>query len=164
MSSETQALVIIDVQQGFLSNYTKKCLPHIHHLIYQKKFHPIIATRFYNPKGSPFRKFIKWTKLSTPEEIALDAIVEKYSDFIIDKSTYGAGAQIAEILLAKNISRVTLVGIDTDVCVLQNAAYLFDHGFEVTVDTQGCATNGGQQADQAAYGLLQRTVGRNFVL
>lgn len=164
MQNEPQALVVIDVQQGFISDDTKQCLPYIHELIHQKKFDVVIATRFYNPENSPFRRFIRWERLSTPEEIALDEVVEKKSDFIIDKSTYGAGDKIANILVEKNINKVTLVGIDTDVCVLHNAAYLFDHGFEVTVDTKGCATNGGEEAQKAAYLLLRRTLGRDFVL
>ena len=105
-----------------------------------------------------------WNKLSSPEEIALDPTVQANSHIIIDKTTYATGEAIAKILNDANINKVTLVGIDTDVCVLQNAAYLFDHGFEVTVDTKGCATNGGEDAEQAAYKLLRRTIGRGFVL
>lgn len=162
--NNNQALIIVDVQQGFLNDYTRKCLPRIHQLIQEKSFQLIIATRFYNPEGSPFRKFMKWNKLATPAEIDLDDVVEKAADFIIDKQTYGAGVQIAKILKNNHIKKATLVGIDTDVCVLQNAAYLFDCGFEITVDTKGCATNGGAEADKAAFKLLQRTVGRDFVL
>lgn len=83
---------------------------------------------------------------------------------VIDKPTYGAGEAIERHLREHDIQRVTVVGIDTDVCVLQNAAYLFDHGFAVGVDAAGTATNGGPEADKAAIPLLRRTLGREYVL
>lgn len=159
-----KALIVIDVQQGFISDYTKKCLPHIHALLKDDEFEIVIATRFYNRENSPFRRLINWHRLSSSEEIRLDETVAMHSDYIIDKPTYGAGEQISDILNQHKINKAVIVGIDTDVCVLQNAAYLFDHNFEITVDTRGCATNGGVDADKAAHRLLQRTLGRNFVI
>lgn len=159
-----KALIVIDVQQGFISDYTKKCLEHIYQLLESQDFDTVISTRFFNPENSPFRRFIHWHRLSTDDEIRLDDTVAKHSHYVIDKSTYGAGEQIIAILNQMKIQQVTIVGIDTDVCVLQNAAYLFERGFEVTVDTKGCATNGGLEADKAAHRLLQRTIGRDYVI
>ncbi len=159
-----KALLVVDVQAGFISDYTQKALPRIHELLEDPAYSLVIATRFSNPPGSPFRRFIKWSRLSTPHEIALDPQVARRADIIVDKTTYGAGDEIRAILEDRGISQVTVVGIDTDVCVLQNAAFLFDHGFEVTVDIQGTATNGGSDADRAAIRLLQRTIGRDYVV
>ncbi|AZA11657.1 isochorismatase family cysteine hydrolase [Corynebacterium gerontici] len=164
MHRESTALLVVDVQAGFISPYTQRALPRIHELIESDAFDLVIATRFHNPEGSPYRKFIKWDRLSTPEEIALDPKVEQSADVVIDKATYMAGDEIAASLKAFGIAKVLVVGIDTDVCVLQNAAYLFDHGFEVSIDLEGCATNGGAEADAAAVRLLERTIGRDHVL
>lgn len=158
------ALVIIDVQAGFISEYTERCLPRIHELARSGRFETVIATRFSNPEGSPFRRLIGWSRLATDEEVALDPVVEKHADLIIDKVTYGAGAELESALRARGIVEATIVGIDTDVCVLHNAAALFDRGFTVHVDLGGCATNGGPDADAAAVPLLRRTIGGNQVI
>lgn len=158
------ALVIIDVQAGFISDYTERCLPRIHELARSGRFEAVIATRFSNPEGSPFRRLIGWSRLATEEDIALDPVVEEHADVIIDKVTYGAGAELEKTLRASGIVEATMVGIDTDVCVLQNAAALFDRGFTVHVDLDGCATNGGPDADAAAAPLLRRTLGKNQVI
>lgn len=164
MKKPNHALIAIDVQAGFLTPYTSRALPKIHQLLTSNAFDIIIATRFYNPNNSPFRRFIGWNRLSNEQEIALEPMVANYADIIIDKSTYGAGIEIAQELDKRHINLVTLVGIDTDVCVLQNAAYLFDHGYEVYVDLNACATNGGAKAEQAAVYLMQRTIGYNHTL
>ncbi|MBI9000399.1 isochorismatase family protein [Corynebacterium sp. CCM 8864] len=161
--SET-CLVIVDVQAGFISEYTKRCLPWIHELVKDPRFAFKIATRFANAPGSLFRTRIGWNRLSTPEEIALDSVVESNVDAVVDKETYGCAEEIDDLLKARGIGQVLLVGIDTDVCVLQNAAQLFDRGYPVWVDMRGCATGGGYQADNAAVPLLRRTIGGDQVI
>lgn len=163
-NSDKQALLVIDVQAGFISDYTKRALPGIYELVRGNEQQVIIATRFLNEEGSPFRKYIKWNRLSSDADRALDPVVESHADLIINKPTYGAGAQIATELVRRGIKKVTVIGIDTDVCVLQNAAFLFDAGFEVSIDLHACATNGGPQAEVSAVRLLQRTIGRDYVL
>lgn len=159
-----EALVVIDVQDGFISDYTKRALPRVYELLEDERFGLVIATRFYNPEGSPFRKYMRWDKLAGTPDTVLDPVVAAKADIILDKPTYGAGEAIARALDDYGIRKATLVGIDTDVCVLQNAAYLFDHDYEVTVDTGACATNGGPEAERAAIRLLGRTIGRDYVL
>lgn len=164
MTNMQQALIVVDVQAGFLSSYTSRCLPRVYELLASDDFDLIIATRFFNPEGSAFRTRINWDQLSSPEEIRLDPHVEKQADIIVDKSTYGAGDTLITLLNERGINHATLVGIDTDVCVLQNAAYLFDHGINVEVDLAGCATNGGAEADAAAALLMARTIGDKYTL
>lgn len=72
------ALLVIDVQAGFISDYTKKALPRIHQLLVSDEFDLVLATRFFNPEASPFRRFIHWERLSSPEEIAIDSQVSTW--------------------------------------------------------------------------------------
>lgn len=164
MTDMKKALIVVDVQAGFLSDYTSRCLPRVYELLESDEFDLIIATRFFNPDGSAFRTRINWDRLSSPEEVQLESRVEKRADIIVDKATYGAGETLVTVLDEHEITHATLVGIDTDVCVLQNAAYLFDHGINVDVDLAGCATNGGPEADAAAALLMGRTIGHKHTL
>lgn len=159
-----KCLLVVDVQNGFISDYTSKCLPFIHDSLQSGEFDLVVATRFYNPEGSLFRKQIHWEKLDTSHEIALDPKVEQRADVIIDKPTYTAGQNLLDVIEDRDISEVVVMGIDTDVCVLVNAALLFDSGITVTIDTNGCATNGGPDAEVAAHKLLKRYIGRDYVI
>lgn len=158
------ALLIIDVQNGFLSARTQKVLPRIHQLIDSGDFDLIIATKFFNPPSSPFRKYMGWDKLSTPEETALEEKVALAADVVIEKSTYGAGEKISAELKKAKISKVVLVGVDTEVCVLQNAGQLFDLGYEVRVDFAGCASGGRWVDDTIFAEILGRTIGRKNLI
>lgn len=83
---------------------------------------------------------------------------------VIEKTTFGAGGRIAEVLREHGLETVVIMGLDTDICVLQNAGQLFDLGFVPVVDLRGCATNGGPEADRAAINVMERTVGRGQVI
>lgn len=163
LPQKNKALVVVDVQAGFLTEYTSRCLPRIYELLDSDEFSLVVATRFSNPAGSVFRTRIGWDGVSTRDEIRLDSRVEQRADAVVDKTTYGAGEELLDIFDEFGVSRATLVGIDTDVCVLHNAAYLFDHDVEVDVDLDGCATNGGPEADAAAVNLMARTVGSKYI-
>lgn len=165
ITPEKTALLCVDVQSGFLSAYTSKALPRIHELVTSDKFAVKIASKFINAPESSFCTLIEWDELSPgSSETELDPVVEKYSDLILTKYTYGNAMKICSILKSHNVDTILIVGVDTDVCVLQNAGQLFDLGFKVYVDLDGCATNGGAAADAAAVKLMERTIGKRQVL
>lgn len=158
------ALLLIDVQNGFVSDYSQRCLPHIFDAVERYDFGLVLATQFINVEDSQFRRLMNWNKLQSKHDIALLPPVENNADYIIKKSTYGAGDRIAELLRQHDVSTVVIMGIDTVLCVLQNAAQLFDLGFVPVVDLRGCASNGGPEADHAAIRLMERTVGKDQVI
>lgn len=158
-----KGLLVVDVQKGFISSYTQRCLPRIYELLHDEEYDAVIATRFFNPKGSLFRTQLNWTRLADPTETALDTEVEAVADYVVDKTGYSAGQPLLDTIQQEQLDHVTVVGIDTDVCVLVNAALLFDAGIPVSVDTTACATNGGAEAEKVAVKLLWRYVGRDFV-
>ena len=55
------------------------------------------------------------------------------------------------ILKDKNIQQATIVGIDTDGCVLSTMYTVFDAGIETFVDVLGCASSGGKKYTTARY-------------
>lgn len=96
--------------------------------------------------------------------MALDPEVERRADVIIEKPAYTAGQALLDAIAVHNIDEVVVMGIDTDVCVLVNSALLFDNGITVKIDTRGCSTNGGPEAEEAARKLLKRYIGREYVI
>ncbi|WP_257158866.1 cysteine hydrolase [Corynebacterium cystitidis] len=161
---QSTVLLCVDVQNGFISDYTKKALPRIHSLVRREDFAVKIASQFINGEGSSFRTLIRWDRLSPASfDIQIDPVVKSNVDLIFPKFTYGHAAEVLSVMRSRNVNDILLVGIDTDVCVLQNAGQLFDLGARVYVDLDGCASNGGPEADHAAGRLMERTIGRDQV-
>jgi len=160
------ALVIVDVQNGFIGPATSHVPDAIRNLLDAKRneFALVIATRFHNLPDSPFRKWIHWNRLAeTPETDLVQGIGER-ADVVIDKNTYGIVKNLAELIGKAGVEHVYICGIDTDVCVLQNAGGLFDLGYRVFVLLNATGTNGGTDAQIAAEKLLRRTIGSDQVI
>jgi nicotinamidase-related amidase len=60
--------------------------------------------------------------------------------------------------------KVSLVGIDTDMCVLKVALDLFDLNIEPYIFTDCCASTAGLQAHLAGLAVLARNVGASRLL
>ncbi|MFT4299687.1 MAG: isochorismatase family cysteine hydrolase [Aeromicrobium sp.] len=160
------ALLIVDVQHGFVGPHTAHVPAAVRSLLVERRsdYAAVIATRFHNPPESNFRELIDWHRLAEPPETDLVDGLESVIDTVIDKDTYGAVEAIAAVLDHLGVRDVHLCGIDTDVCVLQNAAGLFDRGYRPAVLIDGCATNGGPDAQASAIPLLGRTIGARQVI
>ena len=155
------ALIVVDAQAGFVGPHTGHVESQISALLTQrgKDFDVVVATQFVNPADSNFRRLIDWHLLDTPEQTRLFDSVASHASVVLEKSTYGASQQLGAILDSHQVEDVFLCGIDTDVCVLQNAAGLFDLGYSVRVIVEACGTNGGPDAQNSATILLTRTIG-----
>ena len=154
------ALLVIDVQHGFVRPATSHVPGRISDLLEQRgtDFALTVATRFRNADGSNFRKLIRWERLDGPPDTDLDPAVESV-EMVIDKDTYSAVPLLAPVLAERNISTVFVCGIDTDVCVLQNASDLFDLGLTPIVLADACGTTAGERLHGAALDILRRTIG-----
>lgn len=159
-------LLVIDYQEGFITENTKHIVDPLNCFLMNRnqEFDLVIGTKFINPADSNFRSLIHWDKLTNEPETCLLDSVNDVASVIVEKGTYSAAVEVSKILLEKELNRVYVVGVDTDVCVLHTAAGLFDLGFTPIVLASLCATNGGDEAQTAAIPLLGRTVGTAQVL
>lgn len=164
--ADNAALVLVDVQNGFIGESTKHIPSLIGSFIRQrsKDFACIVATRFLNYPNSPYIRLIGWSDLMKPPRTDLIDEVRDVPDIVLDKHTYCNAEDIAVQLRKRGVTIVYLAGVDTDVCVLQNAAGLFDRGFEVYVLYDLCATNAGSAVHNAMLTPLCRTIGGRQVI
>lgn len=155
-------LLIVDVQVGFINESTK----HIPSLVEvaQNKYDYIVATRFFNPENSFFRKLIKWNRFSLgSNDFALAFDVRKDA-LIIDKPIYTCVSEsLIQWLKERGISVVHVCGIDTDICVTKCAVDLFEHGVEPIVLSSLCASHMGEEAHNNALRTLVRFIGNSQV-
>ena len=124
-----------------------------------------VATKFVNRPGSPFVRHMGWRgMMSSPDTDVLD-FVEEAADGVEEKNGYSAVCQrINDYFHENGVDRVYIAGLDSDCCVLKNAADFFDLGYDVTVLMYYTASNGGEDSVKAARTVLSRMIGEDHVV
>lgn len=159
-----KCLIIIDVQNGFLSSKTKYVLPQLESLVSSFSEGLIVATKFINPGDNAFNRILHWKRLQTAPETDLAPFVLANADFVVEKRIYsGCSEELVEMLEREQIREVLLAGIDTDCCVLKTAIDLFEHNIRPVVLADYCASNGGMESHLAALRVLERTIGKRQI-
>ena len=158
----SNALIIVDVQNGFINHYTEHIPDRVMTLIERGSYDPILFTRFINTDGGPYHRFMDWHDCVEPPETDLVAEMEPHANATntFDKHGYaGIPEQLADQLTDHDIERVTIVGIDTDMCVLKVAMDIFDLNIEPIVLVDCCASTSGLQSHLAGLAVLARNIG-----
>ena len=157
-------LLLIDVQRGFVSEKTEHAVQCIRDLL-AYPFGTVIATKFVNVPGSPYRELMGWTGMGSPPATDLLDLVAERADFIIEKHLYTAvGDRLLALLEELGAGTVYIAGFDTDCCILKNAEDLFERGIPCRVLMHYTASNGGPASEAAARTVLMRSVGSACVI
>jgi nicotinamidase-related amidase len=155
-------LLVVDVQACFVNEFTRHIPARIARLIERGEHDPILYTRFVNVEESPFRRMLDWDECAEPPETELAPEVLPWAadDRIFSKPGYaGLPDSLAERFVQERVTRVCVVGIDTDMCVLKVALDLFDLNIEPIVLADCCASTAGLQAHFAGLAVLARNIG-----
>lgn len=158
----SNALIVVDVQEGFINQYTEHIPERVVRLIGQGDFDPILFTRFINTESGPYRRFMDWHDCAEEPEINLapELLPHAADDHTFEKDGYaGMPENLARYLDNQNIQRATIVGIDTDMCVLKVAMDIFDLNIEPIVLVDCCASTSGLQSHLAGLAVLARNIG-----
>ncbi len=161
MSNEL--LVIIDLQKGFVNDWTRHLPAAVEDL--QKSYNSVIATKFINPPGSPYRDFLGWSRFAPDHSDETDlAFVPRDDAKIIEKNVYSAAPEIILKTQELQINEVSLCGIATDNCLLKTAADLFEFSIKPLILVDYCASHGGPEAHQAGLLVLERMIGKDQLI
>ncbi len=160
-----KGLIVIDVQEGFLTESTRDAAAAILGMLESKIFNPVVFTRFKNEKGSPHQRILDWDGISTEEEFQLWSEIAGQADNVIDKKSYTAVTpELRQKFLDKNTKTIYLAGFDTDCCVLCTAADLFQIGIRPVVLADYCASGGGGESHEAGLKALSRIIGKQNII
>lgn len=165
MDPSSAALIVIDVQQGFVNPHSEGVIPTIVQLVrrWQEAGAPVVFARFHNAIGSPYESITGWTRLRTPEEQAIVTELTPYmreAAGVIDKGQSSVfTAHGARLFRAAGWTDLVLCGIDTDSCVYDSAVEAFQAGYRPWIVTDACASTGGPQYHEAALLLAARNIG-----
>lgn len=157
-----EPLLIVDVQRGFINDYTQHIPGRITRLVATGRYGPVLFTCFINSDTSPYRRLLDWHACAGPPETE---VVEELLPFAQGENVYekhgltGVPDELGARLAKEQIRQIAVVGIDTDMCVLKIAMDLFDLGIEPVVLVDCCASTAGLQAHLAGLAILSRNIG-----
>lgn len=155
-------LLVVDVQTGFINDFTHHIPERIVRLIEQKKYSPVLFTRFINSPDGPYTRLLNWDACNEEPETNLATALTPYvqPQFVFSKlGLSGIPGELVDYFDQHQIEQVAVAGIDTDMCVLKIAMDLFDLGIEPIVLTDCCASTAGLQAHLAGLAVLSRNIG-----
>jgi nicotinamidase-related amidase len=155
-------LIIIDVQNGFINEWTSHVPQRVEML--QDSFDRIIVTRLYNPRGSPFRKLLRWDEFSLGSSATNLAFEPREDATILDKPSYSfATDEFIKDLSNDGIQRIHICGLSTDSAVLKCSVDLFEAGVEPVVLAYACGSFQGPAAHEAGIMVLRNLIGERQV-
>jgi nicotinamidase-related amidase len=161
------ALLVIDVQKGFVNRHSRGALPAIVRLVegWRAVGASVVFTRFHNELGSPYETITGWTRLRTPEEQALVEELTPFTDSavtVIDKAQSSVFTpEGAQMIRDRGWRDLVLCGIDTDACVYDSAIAAYQGGYRPWIVTDACASTGGAEYHDASLLLAARNLGAN---
>jgi nicotinamidase-related amidase len=155
-------LIVIDVQKGFVNRWTAHLLARVEAL--QAEYGRVVATRFVNPPGSLYRRLMGWHGFAPGSDDVELAFAQLPNARVMDKTTYTCVSDdFAAELRRDGVRRVEVCGVATDNCVLKSAVDLFERGIEPVVLADFCASHGGPEYHAAGLLLARRFLGPSQV-
>ena len=134
-----EPLIIVDLQKAFPPppEFVERVRK------YARRFPRRIFTRFVNPAGSLFRTKLK-QRCCSPGTRDTELLIEpERGDIVLSKQGYGLSAAAIRRLRKMRVKRATVVGIDTDACVLGVMFSLFDAGIVARASAPHCWSSTG---------------------
>jgi nicotinamidase-related amidase len=162
----TTALIVIDVQRGFVNDESQHVVSKVIELIRQARAKdiPVFFTRFINHAQSGHVKWMRWSRLMSPPEIELHPEILPFADVVFDKPGYTSLVPPVRMWLGeRRIARLYCCGVDTESCVLKTAVDAFEADIEPIVVHNACASHAGQAAHEAGLFVLSRVIGQNQI-
>ncbi|MFA5024749.1 MAG: isochorismatase family cysteine hydrolase [Patescibacteria group bacterium] len=160
-----KALVIIDVQKGFINKLTLETVKKIRSFILKNKnnYDLLIFTKYMNHAGSNFVKNLQWKGFMTKKETDLADEIKEFvnNKNLFIKDTYGSfvNNKLFNLLKKHQIDQVELAGFDTENCVLTFARDAFDRGMSVLVFKNLSASHSSLNLHQAALEIIKHNIG-----
>jgi nicotinamidase-related amidase len=164
VEADRTALVVVDVQNGFVTDQSRPVVPVIAELVerWTAAGRPVIFTRYLNWPGSLFERLMDWRKLAhAPEtDIVPELAVAAEKAAVIDKKGYTLFNEQGRALVEQNgWTDLVFCGIDTEICVLKSAVDAFEADITPWVLIDASASHSSQAAHDAGIFIGRRFIG-----
>lgn len=164
-------LVVIDVQNGFVTDESRHVVPVIRDLVdrWQAAGGDTVFTRYHNYPGSPYERLIGWSGLMGPPETDLVAELRPYADkatAVVDKYSYSLLSSVdgAHLVAQHGWTTLFVCGIDTESCVMKTAVDAFEQGLTPWIIEDASASHSGPVPHNAGLLLARRFIGEGQVI
>ncbi|MFG1818801.1 isochorismatase family cysteine hydrolase [Kribbella sp. NPDC049174] len=165
--ADDSVLVLVDVQNGFVSPRSAHVVPRIAEFTRQwaAAGRPYVMSRFINYPDSLFEQLIRWSAMmpGTPEIELVDELADLVpgAAAVMDKPTYSLFNKEGTELVTRNGWRnIIVVGLDTESCVLKTAVDAFELGLVPWVVQDLVYSHAGQVEHEAGLLVTGRFIGR----
>ena len=165
MSKNQTALLIVDMQAGFLNPSLTPFMEKVQNYIDNvgHRYDKILATKFINPKPSKWRELLDWERCGENTQDTDIKIRLPKNTQIIEKPSYGLIHVKNAFDIFKDQQIVDILGVDTDACVLSCAMDLFDMNIKVQVLSDLCCSTQGERYHYIALEILRRNLGQEQI-
>ncbi|GAA1392058.1 cysteine hydrolase [Pseudonocardia kongjuensis] len=170
MSDIHPVLVVVDVQNGFVTEHSRHVVPVIEKLAREwiEAGRDVVFTRYLNYDDSPFERIMGWSKLKDSPEIDIVDELEELSrkaTAIVDKKIYTLFNDAGAALVAEHgWTDMFVCGIDTEVCVLKTAVDAFENNIRAWLLTDASASHSGNGPHDAGILVAQKMIGHRQVV
>lgn len=159
------ALIVTDMQNGFMNKHTLKLIGRIKDLLEKNLFDLVIFTKFINHQNSPYVNLIGYNGLQKGRETEIVNELKVSAQIVFQKNTYGPfGSDFEAFLKKENIASLYFVGVDTNACVMKGAIDAFEKGYTPFILGYYCGSHSGIKYHQFALKNLQKLIGKRQVI
>lgn len=159
------ALLVIDVQNGFINPNSSHIPDRIEELINEVSYEHRIFTRFVNYPGSQYELLLRWKGLQSEPETAIVDQLRQYPTVTIEKQYYTCLTDsFRSYIKEHHINTFHIVGIDTDICVLKSAVDIFENEMKPIVFAECCMSYAGDEIHKSALSILPRFIGQRQIV
>lgn len=155
-----KCLVIVDMQNAFMNQYTEH-LPHkTAKFIERSSFDSIIATRYCNTPETACYKLGNWKEcMSGTSGAEIVSVIKPFAQRIFDKTTYsGFTNEFRKYIQSEGFDKLFFCGVNTDCCVLATVLACYDAVQDCVVISDLCASTLGEEKHDHALDLLRDNI------
>lgn len=170
MDLAKSVLVVVDMQNGFVSSKSAHIVPHVADVVrrWEEAGGATVFTRFVNHPGSPYERLINWSRMQTSPEIDIVddlAAASQRAVTVLDKPIYSLFTDEGAATVAQHgWTDIVIVGIATESCVLKTACDAFERGLTPWVVKDAVYSHAGQEAHEAGLLVTSRFIGRRQLI
>lgn len=152
-----RVLLIIDVQEAFLSERTRDVPEFLRQLLQKERFDLVLQSCWRNDPGSRYE-----TQLGYALGKEAAPLLSCPGAGVLFRSTYSAVNEELRRCLRQD-DRIYIAGLETDACILATLFDLWDGGYSFRLYGKGVGTNRADLAEPALT-LIRRQFGEQVLL
>ena len=161
MDRDRTLFLIVDMQNGFINNYTKDLVGKIYDFQSRIKDRVITAgTRYVNHKGTACYLFEGWKScMAGSEEAEVVPMLRESMVKVFDKDKYSCwNDEMKAFVREYGIKKIYFAGVNTGCCVLNSVLDCYNDLVDCAVIEDLCGSTSGMKEHEAALTVLRSCI------